>query len=291
MDNQLQFDYYLMNKRLAEATRIAIIKQVNTFHQWVESESIPDVTEVSYNDIMAFIKHCSKDGNVQKTIALKLGFLNHYFLWLIKEGEMRENPVSNIVIQGIKRKKLHNHFKREQLDELYSNYLPMDLSGMRNKVIFGMVVYQALRVDEITNLTVKDVKFKEGKITIASGRKTNGRTLKLEPYQIVDLMEYMSDARQTLLWETEKDTDLLFITESESLYNTFQHILSQLKKQDKQVKDWKQLRASVISHWVTQNGLRKAQYLAGHKFISSTEEYKQQDLDELMAEINQFHPF
>lgn len=58
-----------------------------------------------------------------------------------------------------------------------------------------MVVYQALRVEEITKLTVKDVKFKEGKIAVAGGRKTNGRTLTLEPNQIIDFLEYLSDCR------------------------------------------------------------------------------------------------
>jgi hypothetical protein len=36
--------------------------------------------------------------------------------------------------------------------------------------------------------------------------------------------------------------------------------------------------------------LRKAQYLAGHRHVSSTEEYKQQLLDELQADVKKFHP-
>jgi integrase/recombinase XerD len=46
----------------------------------------------------------------------------------------------------------------------------------------------------------------------------------------------------------------------------------------------------VISYWIAVYGLRKAQYLAGHRFISSTEEYQQQDLDELQGDIDKFHP-
>jgi site-specific recombinase XerD len=292
MDNEMKFDYYLMNKRLSEASRIAIIKQINTFLLWVEGQSIPDVTEVTYNDVMAFVKQCGKDGNAQKTVALKLGFLNHYFMWLIKENEIRENPVSNIVIQGVKRKKLHNILKREQLDRLYNDLDASAAPAIRNKCILGVIVFQALRVDEITKLTIKDVNLKEGKIQIAGGRKTKGRSLKLEAHQIVDLLEYMAGARKELLESTGKTTDSLFISSGSGtqLLNTLQFILAQIKKQDSQVKDWKQLRASVISHWITLYDLRRAQYFAGHRFISSTEEYKQQDLDELLADVNQFHP-
>lgn len=37
--------------------------------------------------------------------------------------------------------------------------------------------------------------------------------------------------------------------------------------------------------------LRKAQYLAGHRHVSSTESYKQQVLDELQVDVKKFHPF
>jgi site-specific recombinase XerD len=293
MENERQFDYYLMTQRLAEASRISIIKQVNTFLLWIEREGIPDVTEVSYNDIMGFVKECGKAVNSQKTAAIKLAFLNHYFMWLVKTGEMIENPASNIVIQGITRRKLHQTLKRENLDGIYQRYEQAGAAGMRNRCLLGLVVYQALRMDEISKLTVKDIQFREGKIQITGGRKSRGRTLKLEAHQIVELLEYLNEGRKQLLSQTGKQTDSVFISSGggDQLLNTFQHLLGQLKKQHPDVKDWKQLRASVISNWVASEGLRKAQYLAGHRFASSTEEYKQQDLDELRGDIDQFHPF
>ncbi|NCI45664.1 tyrosine-type recombinase/integrase [Sediminibacterium soli] len=292
MDNELKFDYYLHTKRLAEATRKSVIKQVNSFLQWLEGESIPDPTETSYNDVMAYVKHCNKQGNSQKTIAIKLMFLNHYFMWQIKEGEMQENPVSNIRIKGVKRKHLHHILKREALNYLYNNYYFADVADIRDKVILGMIVYQALRVEELTNLTIKSLSLKEAKIRVEGSRKANARTLMLEPHQLLDIMEYVSSARPFILQQTRKETDRLFTSSGtgDKLLNTLQHILVHVKKLDKEVKDWKQIRASVISYWISLYGLRKAQYLAGHRFISSTEEYQQQDLDELQGDIDRFHP-
>ena len=292
MDNEQQFDYYLYEKRLSEASRKSIIKQVNSFLLWMESESIPDITAISYNDIMAYVRCCKNAGNTSKTIALKLIFLHHYFMWLVKEEEIKENPVSNIRVQGIQRKHLHHYLKKEELDNLYHEFNPMGAAGMRNKVLLGMIVYQALRVEELTNLTVKSLQLKEGKIRVEGGRKTNARTLTLEAHQVVDLLQYISEARKELLEQTAKETDQLFTSSGtgDKLLNTLQYILAQVKKQNKEVKDWKQLRASVISYWVAVHGLRKAQYLAGHRYISSTEEYQQQDLDELKGDIDKFHP-
>jgi integrase/recombinase XerD len=36
--------------------------------------------------------------------------------------------------------------------------------------------------------------------------------------------------------------------------------------------------------------LRQAQYLAGHRYISSTESYQQNEMEGLSEEVNQFHP-
>lgn len=293
MDNEMQFDYYLYAKRLSEASRKSIIKQVNAFLSWMEGQTIPDITGASYNDILAYVKHCNSSGNAQKTIALKLTFLNHYFMWLVKEEEIKENPVSSIRIKGIQRKHLHHYLKKEELDKLYHSYEGIDTAGIRNKVLLGMIVYQALRVEELTNLTLKSLQLKEGKIRVEGGRKTNARTLTLEPHQIIDLLEYISNTRKELLEQTGKETDQLFTSSGtgDKLLNTLQYILAQVRKQSKEVKDWKQLRASVIAYWIAVHGLRKAQYLAGHRFISSTEEYQQQDLDELQGDIDKFHPF
>jgi integrase/recombinase XerD len=213
-------------------------------------------------------------------------------MWLVKEEEIKDNPVSNIRIKGIHRKHLHHYLKKEELDRLYQEFNPTGVAGVRNKVILGMVVYQALRVEELTSLTLKVLQLKEGKIRIEGSRKTNARTLSLEPHQIIDLLEYISNARKDLLEQTGKITDQLFISSGsgDKLLNTLQSILAQVKKQSKEVKDWKQIRASVISYWIAVYGLRKAQYLAGHRFISSTEEYKSQDLDELQGDIDKFHP-
>ncbi|WP_407265268.1 hypothetical protein [Tenacibaculum maritimum] len=52
-----------------------------------------------------------------------------------------------------------------------------------------------------------------------------------------------------------------------------------------------QLRASVITHWIQTKGLRKAQYLAGHKSIHSTEEYIPNVLEDLTEDIIQYNPF
>jgi len=55
-------------------------------------------------------------------------------------------------------------------------------------------------------------------------------------------------------------------------------------------KKFDQVRESVITAWLKQYDLRKTQYLAGHKYVSSTEDYKANVIDELQEDIRKFLP-
>ena len=154
------------------------------------------------------------------------------------------------------------------------------------------MVYQGLNTSEIKNLLVQDIKLRDGKIFIARGRKSNERTLKLEAHQILDFMEYTLQVRQAILAETKKETDLFLVSTGTSLelQNTLQKLIEQLRKQNKKIENLQQIRSSVITGWLKQYNLREVQYRAGHRYVSSTESYLINDLEDLQEDINKYHP-
>ncbi len=163
------------------------------------------------------------------------------------------------------------------------------------------MIYQALTTDEINRLTIKDVKLKEGIIYIAGTRKSNERELELKPYQIMELMEYQLTTRKELLQQKEavKETDLYFIplpsagkkyaTENDGI-NIWKALSREIKTQNKKFINFQQIRTSIITHWLKQYNLRQVQYMAGHRFISSTESYLANQVEELQMDIDNFHP-
>ena len=56
------------------------------------------------------------------------------------------------------------------------------------------------------------------------------------------------------------------------------------------VKNAKQIRACMITECFKVHNLRKAQYLAGHRYISSTEHFLEDEIEGLKEEINQSYP-
>lgn len=51
-----------------------------------------------------------------------------------------------------------------------------------------------------------------------------------------------------------------------------------------------QIRSSVITNWLKHYNLRELQYMAGHKYVSSTERYRMDNLDYLQKELEKHHP-
>lgn len=67
-------------------------------------------------------------------------------------------------------------------------------------------------------------------------------------------------------------------------------LMIKVRKINPSVQNAKQIRASVITKWVKMYNLREVQYLAGHRYISGTEGYLQNDMEGQKKEVQQYHP-
>lgn len=302
--NYDKFKEWLLLKRYSSATIITTIRIMQLFEAWTMTENIQELSEVCYQDAMMFIQYNSRHGASQKTIANYLLHIKKFYQFLISEEIVKTNPVAHIKVQGIKRRIYYDILNKEELHTLDNLYLtnitevknmpPQQkniLSRKRNKVILSLLIYQGLRVEEVAALRLQDLQLREGKITIHSQRRTAARTMKLESHQVYELMDYVHETRKEFL-KTNSQTDKLFLQwrQGENFYGITQMMLKHLKKIDSRIKNFEQIRTSVITAWLKQYDLRKVQYLAGHKYVSSTETYKANVIDELQDDITKYHP-
>lgn len=296
---------FLLAKGYSRKTSESFIRDTQNFINWCNKENIP-VEQASYSDILHYIQGI-KQRVQQRTASAYVNSIKHYFRYLKDSGEIEENPVNQVQIRGIKRKKLYDILTKPELESLYHHFeIPSEesqyinqnwyqssvLANKRNKVILGLMVYQGLTTTELTNLDEKEVKLREGTVYIKGTRRSNERVMKLEAFQIMDLMEYTLKTRAEILKLSGKESEKLFISSGTGtkLQNTIQKLIDKLHKQNSKVTNTKQIRASVITHWLKLYNLRQVQYMAGHRYISSTEAYLINDLDDLQEDINKYHP-
>jgi len=306
LSNQKDFSKYLLKKGYSTSTTARYVRDAIKFTNWITTENTT-VEQVTYNDILRYIQ--IKNETVKRGTTVKIvTSIKHYYSYLEAKEIVTNNPVQQIQIKGIKRKTLYHILSHQELENLFNSYeIPNHanksknyvwytnslLTRKRNKVILSLMIYQGLNSEELARLKEKDIRLREGEILIESSRKKNERTLKLEAHQILDLMEYTLKTRTELLTLNNiSQSDTLFVNGQggKSFSAIAQQIMKQLKKQDSRVENAKQIRASVITHWLKHYNLREVQYRAGHKYVSSTEAYLVNDLDGLQEDITKYHP-
>ena len=287
---------YLEKERYSLTTIESYINAKSRFIEWCKRNHTTAET-IDYKTFLKYIQYLQRKKNTKKTVQHKIGTLKIYFNYLLSEHYRVDNPIENINIKGVKRTINYNLLEADELEDLYYSYETENikdkyhrLTAKRNKVIVGLLVYQGLNTTELIKLEIEDLQLYKGKVYIKSGARSNARTLDLKPWQVIEFLEYIKEVREEFLERKQLETNRIFIPNNKRLGNTILAIIKKLKNYNRQVTNVHQIRASVITNWLKQYNLRQVQVLAGHRYISSTERYLQDDLESLHEIINNFHP-
>ena len=283
----MTFTIYLQQQQFTPATVGAYNKQLECFIQWLAGEQL-SAADMTYTELMDFIRWLQAQGKSKRSVSSVLCVLRHYFTYLIAEGLRTDNPAAGVFIRGLTRKLPGNLLSVQQLQQLYDQYSIQLHVDLGKKIMLGLLVYQGLTTDEIERLEAPDIRLKEGKIFIHGTSRSNERWLKLEAVQVVDLQRYLAANRfkaGTLLAGQKKG-----FTSANNIINQVNSIMRQLRRLNPKVQNAQQLRSSVIAGWLKQYNLRQVQYMAGHKYVSSTQRYQTSDLEDLQRSLREHHP-
>ena len=283
----MTFTQYLEQKQFSEATVNSYASYSQSFTDWLETEQLAPGA-FTYNELLDFIRHLQGLGKSKKAIQHLLGIVRHYCNYLITEGRRDDNPAAGLFIKGIVRTLPGNLLSWEEMEELYKAYSIQLKVERASKILLGLLVYQGLTTEEVKRLEAVHIKLKEGKIFIKGTPQTNERWLTLAAPQMVELGQYMQ--------ANKGKTGPLLLTARKGaispthIYNRIQYMLRELRQLNPKVINAAQLRSSVIAHWLKGHHLRQVQYMAGHKYVSSTQRYQLTTLDDLKSELQQHHP-
>ena len=281
--NLQSFEYYLKDNHLAPRTIEENVKDLIRFEAWAKENNFTDVQRMNYNELLLYVQ-CMKKQNLSiPTINIRVNSIKKYYDHLKEEGEIERNPVRHLHIKGTMKRITENPLTYMQLETLYTQYAEYSKEkdhSITSLAMLSLMIWQGVHGGELVKMEVKHIKLNSGLVYIPSTRRSNSRELKLDSKQIISLHTYLS----TLPTAQEK----LF---EGSIRNWITRLTNELKGINTIIKNGQHIRASVILHWIKMYGKRQVQYMAGHRYINSTERYEMQEMDSLTDLLTKHHPF
>jgi site-specific recombinase XerD len=310
------FINYLESKGLAPLTQEQYLLALQLFFNRVKKEDL----QVTKPDVLKYLEYLKKRRGLQNvTRKNHLIALNHYFTFLYQSEQISTNPCLLLKIRGTNKKQLHKIYMPEELETLFDTYYQLFVRNYddsrhrhkaqrhysllyreRNALIVSILFNQGTSTSEIEKIETGDIDLIKATIKIRGGLRGCDRSLPLKATQIGLFINYMQNIRPKLLEYQSGESDKFFLplpaisykrTENDMTRGVFTPLSAQIKTIDRQFINFQQIRASVITFWIKTHGLRKAQHLAGHRCICTTEKYVANDLESLTDDINKLHPF
>jgi integrase/recombinase XerD len=249
----------------------------------------------SYNDLIAYVGVLRERYGNASTLNRILCSIKAYYDYLCHEGRRSDHPARTILLKDQRSRdvQLQDLFSPEELEQLLERKERYKALFYRNRVLMGLLIYQGLKPQEMALLSPEDISLEVGTIYIKPTPTTNNRTLLLKPGQILLMYSYLHSVRPQLL--KGRDSDALLIGhrgQPMSADDIVKHVIRSYRNMypGREVTA-QSIRGSVIANLLAQgHDISVVQRFAGHKYPSSTERYKQSQVEALKAAIEQYHP-
>ena len=282
-----KLENYLYKKGRVNSTVIKAVSHAKHFVGWCEDRNI-DSKKAELEDLYDY-QSCLRDkGSGAGDLRHRITSLKHYYFSIGR----KHNPALLVKTEKVEKKVIKGELDDEELLDVYLCAKDNTHTHKRNKVMLGLIIFQAISKKELEVLELEHVDFENKRIYIPGSKKSNSRWIPLREFQIRLLETYIFDIRPQQLIESRKVTDKIFFSlgSGTKLNNSLGILMRKLKADMPYIKDVTHLRDSRIILWMKKYNLREAQVLSGIKYASSMLRFKRQNKERLKMKLDQVHP-
>lgn len=285
-------DYLLLEKNYSNLTVKAYQSDLESFQNFIEQRyDNLSIIKVNYSEIRTWIVTLVEEGLSNRSINRKISSLNTYFKFLLKVGELQQNPLSKH--KALKTsKKLQVPFSEEEI-KIVLDELSFDdnFEGIRDKLIIELFYSTGIRRIELIELKLSNVDTTNSTIKVLGKRNKERVVPLLKPVKNT-LKSYLI-SRNTLKVIT--DSDYLFLTKKGiKVYETlvYRVINDYFSKASSKVKKSPHiLRHSFATHLLNQGAdINAIKELLGHTSLAATQVYTHNSIAELKKVHLKSHP-
>jgi integrase/recombinase XerD len=294
-------DYLKVEKGLAELSVRAYASDLVQFGEFLEArrELVAarrrDLAQARREDVRAFLNQLFANGVGDRSVARKLSALRQFYRYLLLDRVMKHDPTLEIDSPR-QWKVLPKSLAGSEIDAMLQSRRTVAGDSAiaaalaeRDCALLEMLYAAGLRVSEIINVKLEDLKLELGYVLVR-GKGDKERLVPLGRAAQDSVRGYLENGRNVLLGN--KVSSMLFVRRGGGRL-TRQRVWQMVKAASSSSRHANphMLRHSCATHMV-ENGadLRTVQSILGHADISTSQIYTHVALDRLKTVYRQFHP-
>lgn len=228
-------------------------------------------------------------GRDPKTIHRKISSLRSYYKYLIRQGQIGINPLTDVTLPKL-RKKLPDFVEEDRMETLLDKVsFGDDFTGMRNRAMLELFYGTGMRLSELVGMHTYDVDISRKTVKVL-GKRNKERLIPVPMETMDTLMRYL-DCRK----EISTVDEALFVTEKGArvypklVYNVVHSHLGAVTTQQK--KSPHVLRHSYATHLLNNGAdINAIKELLGHANLSATQVYTHNTPEKLKKIHAKTHP-
>ena len=285
---QNKFITYLSSeKRFSEHTIKSYTTDLKQFTSFLSSEFqiIDEINEISFQIIRTWIASLLEKGINPRSVNRKISTLKTYFKFLIREGELVENPMMKVVAPKSK-KRLPVFIEEDQIASLLNEVqFEEGFIGQRNKLIIELFYVTGIRLSELINIKISDVDFNNQSIKVL-GKRNKERIIPLSSNVVNDLNIFIENNHKNKYLFTNLEGDKLYNKLVYRLVNKYIGEISSVNKKSPHI-----LRHTFATHMLNNGAdINAIKELLGHANLSATQVYTHNTIEKLKTVYKQAHP-
>lgn len=280
--------YIRDEKRYSKHTLKAYKSDLGQFHTFMESHnSTPN--NITHHIIRSWIVDLIETSNSNRSVNRKLSTLKSYFKFLLKEGEIKVNPMLKVLPPKTS-KRLPVFLTQDTMKVLLEEVEFEDnFSGLRDKLIIELFYATGMRLSELSNLKISDINFVNSSLKVL-GKRNKERLIPFNQKLAPLIIRYLESRK-----EFNSESDYLFLTKKqEKIYdklvyrvvNSYLSKVTSITKRSPHV-----LRHTFATHMLNYGAdLNAIKEILGHSNLSATQVYTHNTIDKLKSIYKTAHP-
>lgn len=256
------------------------------FLHWMEQQGYTKIEKTTANQITNYYSYISerpskKDGGIlsQKTTHSHMRIIRNLFIMLQNERKIKINPCSTLKFPYPKAREERTVLDQEEIKQLYKAS-----ETAQERAILSLAYGCGLRVGELVNCNIEDIRLREKIIIIPKGKGNKRRVVPLSNGVVKDLADYYYNERESLTKGRDyKPTESAFMLHSRGgrmrkhTYNKYlKRIINRTESQEIKEKQITihNLRHSIATHLLEQGiPVEQVRMFLGHSQLETTQLY------------------